>query len=53
MKERGVALVSTTDRASVEVTILLSVWILKDPLTGCLALGGSLMLAGLAVLVWM
>ncbi|MFZ1331936.1 MAG: EamA family transporter [Flavobacteriales bacterium] len=52
MKEGSVALVSTIDKASVVVTILLSVWILKEPLTWRLALGGSLMVAGLVVLVW-
>ena len=52
MKEGSVALVSTIDKASIVITILLSVWILKEPLTWRLALGGSLMVAGLVVLVW-
>lgn len=52
MKEGSVALVSTIDKASVVVTILLSIWILKEPLTPRLALGGALILAGLIVLVW-
>ena len=52
MKDGSVALVSTIDKASIVVTILLSIWILKEPLTLRLAVGGSLILAGLVVLVW-
>lgn len=52
MKEGSVALVSTIDKASVVVTILLSIWILKEPLTLRLAVGGALILAGLIVLIW-
>ena len=52
MKEGSVALVSTIDKASVVVPILLSIWILKEPLTLRLAVGGALILAGLIVLVW-
>jgi len=52
MKEGSVALVSTIDKASIVVTIVLSIWILKEPLTWRLAIGGSLILAGLVVLIW-
>jgi len=52
MKDGSVALVSTIDKASIVVTILLSVWILKEPLTMRLAVGGGLILAGLVVLIW-
>ena len=52
MKEGSVALVSTIDKASIVVTILLSIWILKEPLTLRLAVGGALIFAGLVVLIW-
>ncbi|MBP8878058.1 MAG: EamA family transporter [Flavobacteriales bacterium] len=52
MKDGSVALVSTIDKASIVVTILLSIWILKEPLTWRLAIGGSLILSGLVVLIW-
>jgi len=52
MKDGSVALVSTIDKASIVVTILLSIWILKEPLTLRLAIGGALILAGLVVLIW-
>lgn len=52
MKEGDVSLVSTIDKASIVVTILLSFWILKEPFTWRLALGATLITAGCVVLVW-
>lgn len=52
MKEGSVAVVSTIDKASILVTLVLSFLVLREPLTWRLALGGSLILCGLVVLVW-
>lgn len=47
-----VSWVATIDKGSIVITILLSVWLLKEPLTPKLALGAGLLVAGLCVLVW-
>ncbi len=52
MKEGNVSVVATIDKASIVVTLLLSFWLLKEPFTWRLALGASLITAGLVVLVW-
>lgn len=44
--------VALIDKASILITILLSFWVLREPFTWKIALGGGLMLAGLVVLVW-
>ena len=47
-----VSWVATIDKGSIVITILLSVWLLKEPLTPKLALGAGLVVVGLCVLVW-
>lgn len=52
MKEGEVSLVASIDKASIVVTILLSFFLLKEPMTPKLLIGGSLILSGMLVLVW-
>lgn len=52
IKEGPVSYVASIDKASIVVTILLSFFILKEPLTPKLLLGAGLILAGMLVLVW-
>jgi transporter family protein len=52
MQLGSVSWVAAIDKGSIVITILLSVWLLKEPMTPRLAIGGSLILAGLLVLVW-
>ena len=47
-----VSWVAAIDKGSIVITILLSFWLLKEPLTPRLLMGGALILAGLLVLVW-
>lgn len=44
--------VALIDKGSIILTILLSIVILREPITPKLLLGGGLILAGLLVLVW-
>jgi len=52
MKDGSVAVVSTIDKASIVVTLVLSFLVLREPFTWRVAIGGTLILAGLVVLVW-
>lgn len=52
MQLSTVSWVAAIDKGSIVITILLSVWLLKEPLTPRLALGAGLIVAGLLVLVW-
>lgn len=52
MKEGSVAVVASIDKGSILVTLVLSFLILREPLTWRLALGATLILCGLLVLVW-
>lgn len=52
MKIGDVSTVAVIDRASIVVTLVLSFWLLREPFTWRVALGASLVLAGLLVLVW-
>jgi transporter family protein len=52
MKEGPVSYVASIDKASIVVTLLLSFVLLREPMTPKLLLGGSLILAGMLVLVW-
>lgn len=52
MKIGDVSTVAVIDRASIVVTLVLSFWLLREPFTWRLALGASLVMAGLLVLVW-
>ena len=52
MKTGTVSFVSLVDKGSILITLLLSFWLLKEPFTPKIALGGVLVLAGLGVLTW-
>ena len=52
MKTGTVTFVALVDKGSIVVTLLLSFWLLKEPFTPKIALGGALILAGLGVLTW-
>lgn len=52
IKIGDVSQVALIDKASILITLLLSFWVLREPFTWRIALGGSLMLAGLLVLTW-
>lgn len=52
MKEGSVAVVATIDKASIVVTLVLSFLVLREPFTWRVALGATLILAELLVLVW-
>lgn len=52
MKEGNVSVVATIDKASIVVTLVLSFLVLREPFTWRVALGATLILAGLLVLVW-
>jgi transporter family protein len=50
IKVGDVSMVASIDKASIVITIILSVVVLKEPLTPKLVIGGCLILAGLLVL---
>lgn len=50
IKIGDVSVVASIDKASLLITILLSVWLLREPLTWRLALGAVLILSGVIVL---
>lgn len=52
MKEGSVSVVATIDKASIVVTLVLCFLFLKEPFTWRIALGTTLILSGLLVLVW-
>ena len=52
MKTGTVSFVALVDKGSIVVTLLLSFWLLHEPFTPKIALGGSLILAGIGVLTW-
>jgi bacterial/archaeal transporter family protein len=52
VKEGQVAVVSAIDRGSIVVTILLSLWLLREPLTLKVAAGAALIMIGTLVLIW-
>ena len=52
MKTGTVSFVALVDKGSIVVTLLLSFWLLHEPFTPKFAIGGSLILAGIGVLVW-
>ncbi len=52
IKIGDVSYVASIDKASIVITLLLSFWVLKEPVTPKILLGGSLILAGMLVLVW-
>jgi|SRR5690349_15269176 transporter family protein len=52
MKDGLVSYVAAIDKASIVITLVLSFFLLKEPLTPKIIAGGLLVLAGLLVLVW-
>jgi bacterial/archaeal transporter family protein len=52
IKIGNVATVATIDKASIVITILLSFFLLKEPVTWKVIIGAGLILTGLLVLVW-
>ena len=52
MKLGNVSYVASIDKASIIITLLLSFWLLKEPITPKILIGGGLILAGMLVLVW-
>jgi len=52
MKDGLVSYVASIDKASIVITLLLSFWLLDEPVTPKIILGGSLIMAGMFVLVW-
>jgi|SRR6185369_1893983 len=47
-----VSLVASIDKASLLITIFLSLWLLKEPLSPKLIIGSALILMGTVVLAW-
>jgi transporter family protein len=52
IKEGEVSIVASIDKASVVITILLSLFLLKEPLTPKLVIGAGLIVLGTFVLIW-
>lgn len=52
MKLGHVSMVTSIDKASIIVTLVLSFLVLREPFTWRIALGSALILCGLIVLVW-
>jgi bacterial/archaeal transporter family protein len=52
IKDGNVSVVAGIDKASVVITILLSLTILKEPLSSKLLIGAGLIIAGTLVLIW-
>lgn len=52
MKDGLVSYVSAIDKASILITLLLSFFLLKEPFTPKIAIGATLILAGMIVLIW-
>jgi transporter family protein len=50
MKTGTVSFVSLVDKGSILITLLLSFWLLREPFTPKIALGGGLVLAGIVIL---
>ncbi|MDX5480885.1 MAG: EamA family transporter [Hymenobacteraceae bacterium] len=52
IKTADVSVVATIDRAGIVVTVLLSYFLLKEPLTPRLLIGMGTILAGTLILIW-
>ncbi len=52
MKDGLVSYVSAIDKASILITLLLSFFLLKEPFTLKIAIGSTLIFAGMIVLIW-
>lgn len=52
MKDGLVSYVAAIDKASILITLVLSFFLLKEPISPKIVLGGALIFAGMIVLVW-
>ena len=52
MKTGTVSFVALVDKGSILITLVLSFWLLREPFTPKIALGGALILAGLVTLTY-
>lgn len=52
MKDGPVSYVAAIDKASIVITLLLAFFLLKEPASPKILMGGGLILAGMLVLVW-
>lgn len=52
MKDGLVSYVSAIDKASILITLVLSFFLLKEPFTPKIAIGATLIFAGMIVLIW-
>ncbi len=52
MKEGQVSYVTSIDKASIVVTLLLSFLILKEPVTAKVLLGAGFIITGMLILIW-
>ena len=52
MKDGLVSYVSAIDKASILITLVLSFFLLKEPFTPKIAVGATLIFAGMIVLIW-
>jgi transporter family protein len=52
MKDGPVSYVAAIDKASIVITLLLSFFLLKEPATPKVLLGGGMIFAGMLILVW-
>ncbi len=52
MKDGLVSYVAAIDKASIVITLALSFILLKEPISLKVMIGGTLILAGMLVLVW-
>ncbi|MFN8356232.1 MAG: EamA family transporter [Spirosomataceae bacterium] len=52
MKNGPVSYVASIDKASIVITLVLSFWLLKEPITPKILLGAGFILVGMLILVW-
>lgn len=52
MKTGAVSFVALVDKGSIVITLALSVWLLREPVTPRIVLGAALILSGLITLTW-
>ena len=52
MKDGLVSYVASIDKASIVITLLLSFFLMKEPMTPKIIIGGGLIFIGMLVLVW-
>lgn len=52
MKEGQVSYIASIDKASIVVTLLLSFFVLKEPITTKILIGAGFILIGMVILIW-